>query len=246
MTSPGLSVIPENLARVLERVDTAAQAAGRPASEIAVMLAVKTQPVGAVLTALHAMHALRPDSPVILGQNRVQEMVGTGPALAEPTLPAHEMHLIGPLQSNKINHTLAWADAVDTVDSLRLAEKLSAACARQDKTLKVLLEVNVSGEESKSGFSPSEVLERACEIAALPNLKLHGLMTIGLHANDESAVRAGYAQLRKAAVAITATGQPGTAQCTELSMGMTNDLEWAIAEGATTVRVGRAVFGERA
>lgn len=245
MESSQVSLVPDRLEAVLTRVCQAAVAAGRVPQDVAVMLAVKTQPVEAVLAGLAAMAQARSEQPVLLGQNRVQEMVGTGPALAAPDLPAHEMHLIGPLQSNKVNHTLAWADAVDSVDSLRLAQRLSAACERQGRDLDVHLEVNVSGEATKSGAQPEEALDLACAVAALPHLHLRGLMTIGLHSEDEGAVRAGYAALRSLSEAITTSGDVGTAGCTDLSMGMTNDLEWAIAEGATTVRVGRAVFGER-
>ena len=245
MDSSQISLVPANLAHVLERVARAAAAAGRSCQDVDVMLAVKTQPVDVVLAGLEAMARARPGRPVLLGQNRVQEMTGTGPALAAPDLPAHEMRLIGPLQSNKVNHTLAWATGVDSVDSLRLAQRLSAACDRQGRDLDVRVEVNVSGEASKSGSRPEEALDLACAVAALPHLHLRGLMTIGLNSDNEQAVRAGYAALRSLAEVIATSGDAGTEACTDLSMGMTNDLEWAVAEGATTVRVGRAVFGER-
>ena len=153
--SSQISLVPANLAHVLERVARAAAAAGRSCQDVDVMLAVKTQPVDVVLAGLEAMARARPGRPVLLGQNRVQEMAGTGPALAAPDLPAHEMRLIGPLQSNKVNHTLAWATGVDSVDSLRLAQRLSAACDRQGRDLDVRVEVNVSGEASKAGVAPA-------------------------------------------------------------------------------------------
>ena len=108
-----------------------------------------------------------------------------------------------------------------------------------------MVQVNVSGEETKSGVSPEAALDLACQVGELKHLNLIGLMTIGLNSPHEGPVRAGYANLHGLAEKIAASGAPGTAGCTQLSMGMTNDIEWAIAEGSTQVRVGRAVFGER-
>ena len=108
-----------------------------------------------------------------------------------------------------------------------------------------MVQVNVSGEESKSGVSPDAAIDLACQVGELKCLNLIGLMTIGLNSSQEAPVRAGYARLRELAQEIATSGAPGTAACTQLSMGMTNDIEWAIAEGSTQVRVGRAVFGER-
>lgn len=242
---------------VVARVEEAARAAGRDPAEVAVMLAVKTRSDAEIRAAALAMAELTPDSPVLLGHNRVQEMVAGGPALdreANPSLPALSMHLIGPLQSNKINQTLRWADGVDTVGDLRLAEKLDAAVARHredgrwdaERVFDVLVQVNTSGEETKSGAAPAEARELAAQVGTLENLRLRGFLTIGAHTTDEGAVRASFDVLREIRDDVLASGRPGTADARELSMGMTADLELAIACGATIVRIGTAAFGPRA
>lgn len=238
-----MSPIDDSLQHILERIDTACQRYGRN-DQVGLMLAVKAQTPQTIVQATNALAALRP-GPVALGHNRVQEMVASGPALAEEAVAAHQMRLIGPLQHNKINHMLRWADGIETVASLELAKRLEAACQRQERQLDVMVQVNVSGEQTKSGISPDVAVDLACQVGELKQLNLIGLMTIGLNSSQEGPVRAGYANLRELAEKIAASGAPGTAGCTQLSMGMTNDIEWAIAEGSTQVRVGRAVFGER-
>jgi len=242
--------IPARLAAVHDRVADAARAAGRDPREVRVLLATKTQDAEAVLTAVRAAldlaDAAGDDRPVLVGENRVQELVAKAPALADlVTAGRVEAHLIGHLQKNKVNAVLASATAVDSVDSSALAGALSARCERDGRSLDVLVQVNVSGEESKSGVAPSEAEVLAAEVAALPGLRLTGFMTIGARSDDDAEVRAGFARLRAIRDDVVASGAPGTAGATELSMGMTGDLELAVAEGATVVRVGTAVFGAR-
>lgn len=155
-------------------------------------------------------------------------------------------HLIGQLQSNKIGKILPFVDTIESVDSIELAEKIARRAVMRGITVGVLLEVNESGEASKSGCPASRAIDLAQRIGNMGGLQLQGLMTIGAHVSDETTIRAGFAHLRKTRDQILASGAPGTEHCTELSMGMTGDMELAIAEGATIVRVGTGIFGERA
>ena len=238
--------IAENLAVVRRRIADAAGVVGRDPAEVRLLLAVKTQPVAAIRAALDAGADL-------LGHNRAQELLATGPALAEPGVPAHEMHFIGHLQSNKVGQVLRWATCVQTVDTLRLAERLDATVARRGTAgddgepapLDVMVQVNTSGEPTKAGVEPSGATELATAVAALPHLRLRGFMTIGANSPDADVVRASYEALAAVRDRVLATGGPGTARARELSMGMSGDLELAVAAGATMVRVGTAVFGAR-
>ncbi|PFG40807.1 hypothetical protein ATJ97_3344 [Georgenia soli] len=250
--------IAENLAVVRRRIADAAHVVGRDPAEVRLLLAVKTQPVDAVRAALDAGADL-------LGHNRAQELVATGPGLAAPGTPAHEMHFIGHLQSNKVNQVLRWAGCVQTVDTLRLAQRLDAAVARRvagtengagrngpaveddggASPLDVMVQVNTSGEPTKAGVDPAGAVELASAVGALPHLRLRGFMTIGANSPDVDVVRASYEALAQVRRDVLAGGAPGTGDATELSMGMSGDLEIAVAAGATMVRVGTAVFGAR-
>ncbi|ROS27768.1 YggS family pyridoxal phosphate-dependent enzyme [Cellulomonas sp. PhB150] len=228
-------VVAARLAVVRRRVVDAAVTAGRDPAEVQLLLASKTMSVEAVAAALAADEDREPGlARVVLGENRVQELVAKAPELVhlEPT-----WHVIGPLQSNKVNAALRWASCVESVASLDLATRLAA---RAD-ALDVMVQVNVSDEPTKHGVAAHEAVDVALAVAALHGLRLVGLMTVGANSTDDAVVRDGYARLRDlrdevAASVPTATG---------LSMGMSRDLEPAIAEGATTVRIGSAVFGAR-
>lgn len=176
---------------------------------------------------------------MLRGENRVQELVAKGEALADLGL---HTHLIGPLQSNKINAALRWVDTVESVASLELAQGL-AKRLEPGRVLDVMVQVNVSDEPTKSGVAPREALPLMEQVTAQPGLRLVGLMTIGANSDDEATVRGGYAALSRLR---DSAAERGFGQELELSMGMSNDLEWAIAEGATIVRLGTAVFGPRA
>ena len=164
-------------------------------------------------------------------------------AATNGTIP---FHLIGQLQSNKIGKILPFVDTLESVDSIELAEKIARRAVMRGITVGVLLEVNESGEASKSGCPARRAIDLAQRIGNMGGLQLQGLMTLGAHVSDETTIRAGFAHLRKTRDQILASGAPGTEHCTELSMGMTGDMELAIAEGATIVRVGTGIFGERA
>lgn len=186
--------------------------------------------------------------PVLLAHNRVQEAVATVDAIRQ--VPRARLALIGPLQSNKINQALRCVDSVDTVDRLDLVAKLDARAAPgairaiDARPLPVMVQVNVSGEATKSGCLPGQASAIVDAVAGSQNLRLAGLMTVGLNSMDEAPVRAAYADLR-ALRDSTAARLDVPERDLELSMGMSGDLEWAIMEGATIVRLGTAIFGAR-
>lgn len=240
----------DRLAAVRARVDDAATAAGRDPADVRLLLATKTQDAGTVLAAVEAASAIATargdDTPVLIGENRVQELVAKAPALADLVAAGRvEMHMIGNLQRNKINQMLPTVTGLETVDRTSLADALAGRAVRAGRTLDVMVQVNVSGEESKSGVAPSDALPLARHVAGLDGLRLTGLMTIGARSDDEGVVRAGLAYLRTLRDEVLASGAPGTGEARELSMGMSGDLELAVAEGATIVRVGTGVFGAR-
>ncbi|UZN04562.1 YggS family pyridoxal phosphate-dependent enzyme [Cellulomonas sp. S1-8] len=234
------------LAQLNDRVAAACAAAGRASDEVRVLLASKTMDADAVRVALVADAAARAagsrTAPVLLGENRVQELVSKAPVLADL---APEWHVIGPLQSNKVTAALRWASAVQSVADDALAQRLSGRVQGRDAPLDVWVQVNVSGEPTKHGAHPDDAVDLAARVAALPGLRLAGFMTVGARSDDERVVRAGYARLRAIRDAVVGGGAPGTRDAHGLSMGMSGDLEAAVAEGATVVRIGTAVFGAR-
>jgi pyridoxal phosphate enzyme (YggS family) len=225
----------ERLARVRRRIHEAAEAAGRSPDDVRLLLATKTVPPSLIRVALQA-------GATTIGENRVQELVAKSPELADLT---PRVHLIGHLQSNKVNHALRWVTCVESVDSVEIARRLADRAVEGGRVLDVLLQVNVSGETTKFGLAPDDAEQAAVEVAGLDGLRLRGFMTIGANSADTGLVRAGYARLRELRDAVVASGAVGTSGAVELSMGMSGDLETAIAEGATTVRIGSAVFGSR-
>ncbi|QHT55065.1 YggS family pyridoxal phosphate-dependent enzyme [Cellulomonas sp. H30R-01] len=240
------TVLADRLAAVRARVATASAAARRDPRSVRVLLATKTVDAARVRAALAAdAAAVAADpalAPVLIGENRVQELVAKGPSLADL---APVTHLIGPLQSNKVNAALRWVSCVESVESLALARRLSERCADRPAPLDVLVQVNVSGEPTKHGIALEEAADLAVAVAALPALRLAGFMTVGLRSPDPAAVGAGYAALAALRDAVVGSGEPGTSGARTLSMGMSGDLEVAVRHGATLVRVGSAVFGAR-
>jgi PLP dependent protein len=223
------------LTQLRAEIDAAATESGRAPAEVALLLATKTQPAIRIKAAIAAGYPL-------IGENRVQEVVAKAEALTD--IP-HELHFIGHLQANKVNQLLPHISCLQTLDSVELAGKLNARLDILDRQLDVLLQVNVSGEESKSGVRTTDAVDMLAALAQFPRLTVRGYMTIGLNSPDRSAVRAGYRNLRELRDSAMTAGVPGAAGAVELSMGMSGDFADAIAEGATIVRVGSAVFGER-
>jgi pyridoxal phosphate enzyme (YggS family) len=233
MTSPDQDLA-ARLARVGERIAAACARAGRSPAGVRLLAVSKTQPAPAVRAASACGQQA-------FGENYVQEALDKIAALAD--LRARlEWHLIGPLQSNKTRPVAEAFDWVHSVDRLKIAQRLSEQRPPGLPPLQVCLQVNVSGEASKSGVAPAEVAALARAVAALPRLRLRGLMSIPEPAQGFDAQRAPHRQLRELLQALNAQGLG----LDTLSMGMSDDLEAAVAEGATLVRVGTAVFGPRA
>jgi len=226
-------MIADKLARVHERIASACASAGRPVESVTLLVVSKTFGPDAVRAA-HSEGERR------FGENYVQE--GLEKILSLDTLRERiEWHLIGPLQSNKTRVVAEGFDWVHTVDRLKLAERLSAQRPAALPPLDICLQVNISGEGSKNGLAPREVPAVAMAVASLPRLTLRGLMAIPEPAGDFEAQRRPHRALRELFEALQAEGLP----LDTLSMGMSADLEAAIAEGSTLVRVGSAIFGER-
>ena len=224
---PGLSGRLQNL---VARIARAAADAGRNPAEVRLLAVSKTWPADAVREAAAGQHAF--------GENYVQEGVAKVEALADLGL---EWHFIGPLQSNKtrpVANSFAW---VHSIDRLKIAQRLSEQRDVFLPPLQVCIQVNVSGEASKSGVSLAELPGLARAVASLPRLRLRGLMTIPEPTADVALQRSRFAALRQLMAQLRADGL----DLDTLSMGMSDDLEAAIAEGSTMVRVGTAIFGSR-
>jgi PLP dependent protein len=230
--------IAQNLAQVREQIAVAARRAGRQPEDIALMAVSKTFPAERIREAYDA--GLR-----LFGENRVQEFSGKADALRD--LRNAEWHLIGHLQTNKAAKAVELFAAVDSVDSLRLAQKLDASAQQLGKKVKALIEINVGGEAAKSGMAPeSRELEELLSAALdLEHLEFRGLMTIPPFRDDPQEARPYFGKLRDLRDQIAGRRFPAV-DMSELSMGMSHDFEVAIEEGATCVRVGTAIFGERA
>jgi pyridoxal phosphate enzyme (YggS family) len=229
--------IAANIASIHERIAAAASRAGRNPKEIAVMAVSKTHPPESIGEAYEA--GLR-----VFGENRIQEFANKIGALQN--LPDAEWHMIGHLQTNKASKATELFHAVDSVDSLKLAEKLDAAARQLGKKLSLLLEINVGGEAAKSGVAPHSPALDELLIAAprLDSLQFRGLMTVPPFTDDPQDARPYFRKLRGLRDNIAARKHPGV-NLDVISMGMSHDFEVAIEEGSTCVRVGTAIFGER-
>lgn len=226
-----MTTIASNLQAVRDAMATAAASAGRAVNEISLLAVSKTFPYGAIRAAFQA-------GQVRFAESYLQEALAKIAALQD--LPI-EWHFIGPIQSNKtrpVAENFAW---VHSVDRLKIAERLSAQRPLHLPQLQLCLQVNISDESSKSGVSPDEVSDLAHAIARLPNLQLRGLMAIPAPSEDIIIQRAAFAQLRELYDQLNRQGL----QLDTLSMGMSHDFAAAIKEGATMVRVGSAIFGNR-
>lgn len=226
-----MSAIATNLQAVRERIAKAARAVGREPGEIMLLAVSKTKPLADILCAAEA-------GQTTFGENYVQEGVDKMIGAVDREL---SWHFIGPLQSNKTRLVAEHYDWVHSIERLKIAERLSAQRPAQLPPLQVCVQVNVSGEASKSGCAPDQALALCQAISQLPGLCLRGLMAIPEASDDPAAQRAPFRQLREIADSIRVAGVPFDT----LSMGMSHDLEAAIAEGATIVRIGTAIFGER-
>jgi hypothetical protein len=226
-----VATIADNLKRTRERIERAAAATGRPPAAIRLIAVTKTRSPEAIREAYACGQR-------DFGENYVQELCTKAESLAD--LPDIRWHMIGHLQRNKARLVTKVASAIHTVDSARLAEELARRVS-EGTPLSVLIEVNVGGEAQKSGCSPSDLPALLASVDAQPNLRLSGLMTVPPHTEDSAGALPYFlalAELREQ--------NGGAARLPELSMGMTPDVEQAIRAGATLVRIGTAIFGERA
>ncbi len=228
-----MTSISENLKRVQERINRAAQRTGRQASDVTLVAVSKTKPVEAIREAVEA-------GVQVLGENRVQEAEAKVGGVAGAVV----WHLVGHLQRNKVKSALRLFEVVHSVDSLRLAREIGKRAVQAGITARTLVQVNTSGADSQFGAAPDASVDLIGRISEVAGVDVEGLMTIGLFLPDPEAVRPCFVQLRELSEEISAARLPDVSM-THLSMGMTGDFEVAIEEGATMVRVGSAIFGSR-
>jgi pyridoxal phosphate enzyme (YggS family) len=230
-----MSTIAGNLQAVEATIQAACQAAGRPRSTVQLLAVSKTFPAEAVLEAVAAGQRA-------FGENYLQEGVDKIAAVAKALPDTRlEWHFIGPIQSNKTRPIATHFDWVHTVERLKIAQRLSEQRPPELGPLNICLQVNISGEASKSGVTPDELPALAQAVAALPNLRLRGLMAIPEPQDDPELQRVPFARLRALAQDIVKAG----IHLDTLSMGMSSDMRAAVLEGASIVRVGSAIFGAR-
>jgi len=222
----------ETLPRLRDRIAGAAAEAGRDAAAVRVVAVTKAHPLEALEAALDV--GLRD-----LGENRIEELEGKVAALGRDRAV---WHMIGHLQGRKAPRAVGLAHMIHSVDSVRLAQRLSRTGMERGLEVRVLVQVNTAGEESKSGLAVASAVEEVHQMAELPGLEVAGLMTMAPFVDDEAVLSEAFGRLRETLEAVRAVA-PGVGA--ELSMGMTNDLEMAIREGSTMVRIGTALFGER-
>ncbi|WP_346922150.1 YggS family pyridoxal phosphate-dependent enzyme [Glutamicibacter creatinolyticus] len=224
-----------NLQAVHQRIAAAATAAGRNPKDVWLLPVTKTIPSQRLRLAIAA-------GVDTLGENKVQEALAKSEELADLTHLRYA--IIGPLQRNKAKFVARFAHEFHALDSLRLAETLQRQLEAAERTLEVYIQVNTSGEDTKSGIQADEAAELAAALKPLDRLELRGLMTMAAHSTDQAMVRASFRRLRECAESVR-DAAPNPERFTQLSMGMSGDFELAIAEGATVVRVGQGIFGAR-
>jgi pyridoxal phosphate enzyme (YggS family) len=225
--------IADNLKTILDRIASAAKRAGRDPSSVRLVVVTKTVDAARIREAVMAGAA-------VLGENRVQE----GKEKIEQLGALASWHLIGHLQSNKAKYAVKLFDLIHSVDNLGLAKELDKQAAKIGKVQDVLIEVSIAGEAAKAGVAISETTALVREAATLKNISIKGLMTVPPLLENPEAVRPYFRKLREMAEAIIKEDIPGVSM-KELSMGMSGDFEVAVEEGATIVRVGSAIFGQR-
>jgi pyridoxal phosphate enzyme (YggS family) len=230
-SSDAMGAIEKNLSKVREKIEQAAAKVGRDQQGITLLAVTKTVAIEQIQEAIAA-------GVTIFGENYVQEARKKIEALGQAGI---QWHLIGHLQTNKAKYAVRLFDLIHSVDSLTVALELDKRAAAAGKRVDCLIEVNLAGEGSKSGIKKERTAELVRELGKLNNISVKGLMTIPPYAEDPEAARPYFIALRRLREEIEAMGIP----LPELSMGMSSDFEVAIEEGATIVRIGRAIFGER-
>lgn len=234
MESPVQDTIESRVQSVLAKIRSAAEKAGRPASSVRLVAATKTVPVEKIAEGVQAGLA-------ILGENRVQEALSKIPAFNPGPV---QWHFIGQLQRRKVRAVIGVFDLIHSVDSLELAQEIDRRAGDAGRRQDVLLEVNIGNEPTKTGFCPDDVRQAVSELAQLSHIRIKGLMAIPPPTISPDSARPYFRKLAELAKMIDAQHLPSV-KMDELSMGMSNDYEVAIEEGATLVRVGSAIFGAR-
>lgn len=230
-----MSDIRYNLEIVQRKIDQACQKYGRNISEVKLLLATKTVPAEKI------REAFSRSSRNLIGENKIQELKSKHGQLTEHNV---DFHFIGHLQTNKINEVLRYANCIESVDRMDLVEKLHKRLEYEDRILDIFIQVNTSNEASKFGIEPEKAIDFAIEVSKFNRFRVKGLMTIGLFSSEEEKVRKCFQSLKDIQIQIQKLNLPNF-DLKELSMGMSGDFETAIAEGATIVRVGSAIFGKR-
>lgn len=226
-------MVTENLLAVEEKIQKACERAGRKREEVTLIAVSKTKPVEMIREAMES-HI------TTFGENKVQELLEKQKLITQPL----DWHLIGHLQRNKVKQIVGRVTRIHSVDSLRLAKQIQTEFQKKDKVAHILVEVNMAKEESKFGLMPEETEDTLREIATFPNIRVHGLMTIAPYVEDPEENRIHFRNLHKLLVDINHKNIDNI-NMDELSMGMTGDYEVAVEEGATYVRVGTGIFGNR-
>lgn len=227
--------IADNLNHILQRIEKACTQSNRKPDEVKLLLATKTVSAERIKIALQTGQTL-------IAENKIQELKEKYETLK--SVP-HTNHFIGHLQTNKIKDILKYEVAcIQSLDRIDLAEKLHQRLKAEHKTIEVLIQINTSDEQSKFGVYPSKAIELIQQVSQLETLKIKGLMTIGLFSAETEKVRKCFKLLKNIQQQVMALNIPNV-EMNELSMGMSGDLETAIGEGATIVRVGTAIFGQR-
>lgn len=229
-----MSRITDNIDHVEKKIAEACERAGRPRESVQLIAVSKTKPVPDLMEALNYGHN-------VFGENKVQEIRDKVEAMGTEGI---HWHMIGHLQANKVKYLIGVVDLIHSVDNDKLAAEIEKLAAKHDVVMDVLCEVNMAGEETKFGLKPEETMDFVKRISELPHLKVRGLMTIAPYTEDPESNRVYFKGLRELKDRINAEHIPGVDMDT-LSMGMTGDYEVAIEEGATLVRVGTGIFGER-
>lgn len=228
-------MILKNIQKIKERILVACQQNNRNPNEVKLLLATKTIPAEVIQVALSSGETL-------IAENKIQEVVQKYDFLKN--IP-HTAHFIGHLQTNKVKYALKCGiSCVHSVDRIALVEELDKRLKVENKTMDILIQVNTSEEERKFGIKPENILLFVEKVSKYSTIRVKGLMTIGLFSSDEEKVRACFRKLKELSI-LVANQKFKNVEMKELSMGMSNDLEIAIAEGATIIRVGTAIFGER-
>lgn len=228
-----MSDICANLHNIRRHIEKSALKAGRNPRDITLVAVTKTVPVEGIEEALQCgiMH---------IGENRVQEAQRKYPVIGDRAC----WHLIGHLQTNKVKHALPMFQLIHSVDRLGLAEEISRQAARRELPVRILVQVNIAGEDTKFGLDPAGTIDFVRHISQMPGLKIEGLMTIAPFVDDPEEVRPVFRALRLQAETIRGLKIPGVSMDI-LSMGMTGDYTVAIEEGATLIRIGTGIFGHR-